>query len=67
MSKPKITHAYIGVQNGECHSIMADLGDKDTAKYVADLIRKGSTVERITLAEAKKGVFGPWPKPSATP
>jgi hypothetical protein len=44
---------YIGVK--ECGCVVAichDLGDKETAKEVAELIRSGLHVERVPVAEA---------------
>lgn len=48
------THAYVG--RGKCgHVILlqVDMRDRDTAKSVAEVIREGGTVDRVTVDAAR--------------
>lgn len=64
MSTP--THAYIGVWDGTCQEICVDLNDlrgtKEVAKAVADMIRTGGIVHRVTLETAREALFKPFPE-----
>lgn len=48
------THAYVG--RGKCGHVtvlQVDLGDRETAKAVGQIVRGGGTVERVTLEVAR--------------
>ena len=50
------THVYVA--SCKCGAgisgVTTDLGDKSTAKFVADFIKDGRAVERMTLAEYRE-------------
>lgn len=51
------TPCYIGInKEGKCRAAAVDNPEhvKDTAKTVADWIKHGMTVERVTVAEARR-------------
>lgn len=51
-SAMQATHLYIGRKPCGCAvAAVTDLGDKDTAESVADYIKSGMTVERITVEQ----------------
>ncbi len=57
----KATHCYVGSK--PCGCVVAgvvDEGTKETARDVADFIRSGLSVLRLSLEEYRKGV--PWPR-----
>jgi hypothetical protein len=52
-----ITPCYIGInKEGSCRAACVDepAAAKQTARTVADWIKRGLTVERVTVAEARK-------------
>ena len=50
----KATHCYVGVACCGCiHSVHVDEGDKHTARFVADELRDGLTIERMTIEAFK--------------
>ena len=59
------THAYLGIFDGECKAVCVDAGDKDTAKFVSDMVRDGGSVERVPIEIARKALFEKWPLAAA--
>jgi hypothetical protein len=58
------THVYIGTKSCGCRvAVVVDERTRDTAKDVADFIRKGLIVTRESLADYRKTV--PWPRCNA--
>lgn len=50
---PRPTHDYIAKKKCGCViAICYDLGDKDTARDVANWIKNGLTVDRVPMSEA---------------
>ena len=68
-ARVKATHVYLGQGKCGCYfSVVTDDGDKFTASTVADMIRRGLTVTRVTFPEYRGTNFGaPCPHRPAKP
>jgi hypothetical protein len=52
-------YCYIAKSKCGCITgVVTDMGDKDTAKDVADFIKSGRTISRMTIAEFQRHHFG---------
>jgi hypothetical protein len=61
------THAYVGFRkDGAAIMVFVDDASKDCAKAVADVIRKGGCVERVTIEQACEYAATMYKKPAAT-
>ncbi len=58
-AKRDYTHAYAGYcpTCDQPRAVTVDMGDKGTAKFVADIIKRGLRVERITIEAVRSGSF----------
>ncbi len=57
---PEFTHDYVA--RAACGCVVAlftDMGDKATARFAADEIKKGHVLDRVPLAEAV-AALKPW-------
>ncbi len=61
ITRQRATHAYIGIYDGTCRAIAVDLGDIDTADWIADVIIGGGCVERVPIDVAQEALFKAWP------
>ena len=55
----KATHSYLGRLTCGCAvAVTVDCGDRVTAKCVAEFVRDGLTIERVTHAVVRETHFG---------
>lgn len=50
-------YAYIGVWDGTAHAACVDTGDKVTAEFVAEIVRDGGTLKRVTCEWVRQNLF----------
>lgn len=55
------THAYLGIYSGHVEAICVDRQNQDTADFLAEIVREGGIIERVTIEEARNVLFEPHP------